>query len=340
MLRDLTCLHGDLQLSYMIRFSAYTIILTLCVFCHVQVAGARPFKNTKGVIIEAELKGVDGSNVTIVRASDKREFTIPVSSLSSPDQEFIKNWISEKSTKSAPPMKVDEEVKAGAKFVIKFPDLVEDRKGGAAEMGVSIPSGYDPSKPIPLFVWMGGGDGGNNATTLGLVDGDKFVSAGLPFPKGMNASSQANMVGDYRKIWKEYHKPMLTALFKKIPNLDKRLCIIGGFSNGAHCIVGVLGEAPDGGYPEFFNCFIIVEGGAGFGAKRPKGGKGNYLFAAWGEGSTNAEQTETAAKKARGMIVEKYEMPDTGHTFSDGGKAKAKTWLNDVVIPATLGKSE
>ena len=96
-------------------------------------------------------------------------------------------------------------------------------------------------------------------------------------------------------------------------------------------------EAKDGGYPEFFNCFILVDGGNG--DRRLKGGKGNYLFATWGEKSPNAGRTEDAADKTRGMEVEKFEMPDTGHTFATVGRDKVKKWLDEVVIPTTLSQT-
>ncbi len=320
--------------------------LFMCVWSLSVSAQARAFKSVKGKVVKAEIKAVAGGKVTLARSSDQREFTIPVISLSQEDQVFIKQWLAEKKDESADVKSTSggagvpaEEVKAGAKFKIDFPDLVEDRHGKPTQVGVSIPHSYDASKPVPLFIWMGGSNGGNNATTAGLVDGARFVTVGLPFPMGMNNPDQDNMVGNYKKVWRKYHQPILTKLFEMIPNIDRRLCVLAGFSNGAHCIVGVLGEAPKGGYPEFFNCFIIAEGGAGFSARRIKGGKGNYLFATWGEQSVAAGQTQDAAKGARGMKVETFEMKDTGHTFNAAGKAKAKEWLDKAVIPATLGES-
>ena len=289
---------------------------------------ARSFKNSQGVTIEAELKAVQGDQVTIVRSSDKREFTIPIGTLSQADQDYIEEWMEAKTPKP------HESVKAGAKFSIDFPDLREDRKGNPAKVGVAVPASYDPAKPIPLFVWMSGGSGGSNATTAGVVDGSRFITAGLPFPKGANNPNQSNMVGDYDTIWEDYHQPMLKELFRRIPNIDKRLCILAGFSNGAHCIAGVLGEASGGGYPEFFNCYILVDGGNG--DKRLKGGKGNFLFATWGEKSLNADNCEQAAKKASGMEVGTFEMKGIGHKFADVGKKEVKKWLSEIVFPATI----
>jgi len=296
---------------------------------------ARPFTNLKGQVIEAEFESSNEETVTIVRSADGKKYNIPISSLSEADQAYIAEQV-EMATKGpvgdfpAP----HPDVQPGARLSLEFPQLAPDRRGNATTIGVRIPSSYDPKVAMPLFVWMGGGQGSNGATTSGLVSDDKFITAGLPFPKGANNPNQSNMVGDFNTIWNDYHRPMLEELFQRIPNIDQRLCILAGFSNGAHCIAGVLQEAKDGGYPEFFNCFILVDGGNG--DRRLKGRKGNYLFATWGEKSPNAGRTEEAAGKASGMNVGKFEMPETGHRFADVGKEEVKKWLDEVVSPTTL----
>ena len=301
------------------------VIIALVTLCS-SVSFGRPFKDTKNRVINAEIKSVSGEGVTIVRDSDKKEFTIPITSLSQVDQEFIKSWVADKTPKP------DESVKPSARFTIDFPDLEPDRKGTPAQVGVSIPPDYDPAKPAPIFIWMSGGDGANGPTNAGVVDSDKFILVGLPFPKGANNPGQANMVGDFDTIWDDYHQPMLTEVFKRIPNIDRNLSIVGGFSNGAHCIAGVMQEAKNGGYPDFCNVFILVDGGNG--DKRLRGGKGDFLFATWGETSPNAAATEAAEKKASGMETESFEMKDTGHSFAQSGKDKVKAWLKTVVYPA------
>ncbi len=337
----------DLEPRRLLTLGSARMKITACVvtaFLILSSPGsfARPFKDMKNRVIEAEIKAVSGDNVTIIRNSDKREFTIPVVSLSLPDQEFIKTWVTEQKATPGAAMpegeKPDESITPGAKFKIDFPDLKPDRRGEPAQVGVSIPSSYDPAKPTPIFIWMGGGDGGNGATDSGVVDSSKFILVGLPFPKGANNPGQSNMVGDFDTIWDDYHKPMLTEVFRRIPNIDKKLSIVGGFSNGAHCIAGVMQDAKDGGYPEFCNVFILVDGGNG--DKRLKGGKGNFMFATWGEKSPNASRTEEAGKRASGMEVELFEMKDIGHQFAQIGKDKAKEWLESVVFPAAKGNGE
>lgn len=319
-----------------IRFSLVPLVVLVAWFGG-NAGQARPFTNQKGQVIEAEFESATEESVTIVRTADGRKFTIPIATLSEADQAYIAEQV-EMAAKGAvgdfPEPHPD--VKAGASLTLEFPQLAPDRNGNPTKVGVRIPSSYDPKVAMPLFVWMGGGQGSSSATTSGIVSGDRFITAGLPFPKGANNPNQSNMVGDFDTIWEDYHLPILTELFARIPNIDRRLCILGGFSNGAHCIAGVLQEAKDGGYPEFFNCFILVDGGNG--DQRLRGGKDSFLYATWGEKSPNAARTEEAVDKASGMETGKFEMPDTGHQFADVGKTKVKEWLDEVVIPATLGK--
>ncbi len=53
----------------------------------------RTFTNTSGKTIEAKVESVSGGQVTILLKTGK-PFTIPISSLSPADQEFLKNWTS------------------------------------------------------------------------------------------------------------------------------------------------------------------------------------------------------------------------------------------------------
>lgn len=55
-------------------------------------------------------------------------------------------------------------------MTLDFPELVIDRKGVKTQLGISIPKSYNPSTPIPLFVFMKGGDGGNNASHMGIFE--------------------------------------------------------------------------------------------------------------------------------------------------------------------------
>ncbi len=111
-------------------------------------ASARPFKNQAGTVMEAGIKSVQGEKVTIMRSSDRREFTIAIDTLSAEDQEYVKSWgkspAEGTAEKTAP---ADEKIKPGARFSLDFPDLKADRHGNAARVGVQVPANFDSAKP-------------------------------------------------------------------------------------------------------------------------------------------------------------------------------------------------
>ena len=240
-------------------------------------------------------------------------------------------------TTPTPPGKPDERVKPGAVFFLEFPSLPKDRHGELTKMQVRIPARYDTDRKYPLIIWMGGSDGANTiGSCSALVDQDDFICAGLPFPKGANNPRQANMVGDFRKIWK-YHQPMLEELNRAVPNIDTRLRIIGGFSNGAHCIDGLLGEAQ--GYVNWFNVFVLVEGG-GIAHHWPHK-ENQFACVLWGDKSPDkalgiGAKDVRLAKSAKMMLMSE-EMKGVGHAFPQEYQAKVREWIEKTVVPATLG---
>lgn len=61
----------------------------------------RVFTNKAGKTIKAKPLSVSGARVTIAR-EDGRSFTLPISSLSKVDQEFLRNWITRQKVPAAP----------------------------------------------------------------------------------------------------------------------------------------------------------------------------------------------------------------------------------------------
>ncbi|MEY4482695.1 MAG: hypothetical protein RL693_147 [Verrucomicrobiota bacterium] len=294
---------------------------------------ARTFTDVTGKKIEAELVKVEGDTV-IIRMAGK-EFPLPIAKFSAEDQKFIR----ESAPASVSPgttsaVSSDERVKPGATFFLEFPDLAPDRHDAPTKMQVTIPTTYDPAKKVPLVVWMEGGDGSNtNGTAQAIVDSAQFVCVGLPFPKGANNPNQANMVGDYKSIWK-YHKTMLDALIKVVPNIEPRLRIVGGFSNGAHAIDGILDEGK--GYTDYFNVFVLVDGG-GHSNSWPKNGN-QFACVLWGETSpANAlgQNNRDLAKRAK-MEFMAEEMKGVGHAFPEEYRPKVKDWIMKTVMPKAL----
>ncbi len=160
---------------------------------------------------------------------------------------------------AVPRTELKAQVAPGATLRFDFPELTVDRKSARAACHLKLPARYDAAKSYPLVVWLGGGEGGNQPNGTFLPAGD-FILVGLPYPKGANNPKQANMVGDYGKVW-AYHRFMLDEIAEVIPNLDRSRSIIAGFSNGAHAIDGTLRLSSKPRLTEYFGVFLFVDGG-------------------------------------------------------------------------------
>jgi hypothetical protein len=90
---------------------------------------ARTWENNDGRKIEAELTGIEGENAVLIK--DGRTVKIPISSLSSADQDFIKAWkpAAEEEDKKSARKKEDPVTKKGACLSIKaHPDWKDKLK--------------------------------------------------------------------------------------------------------------------------------------------------------------------------------------------------------------------
>jgi hypothetical protein len=223
----------------------------------------------------------------------------------------------------------------GAALKFNFPELTVDRRGSLAAGNLKLPANYDKAKSYPLVVWLGGGEGGNTPDGSFLPAGD-FITVGLPYPKGANKPAQANMVGDYAKVW-TYQRFMLDEIAKVIPNIDKSRSIIAGFSNGGHAIDGILRVSGGPKLTEYFGIFIFVEGGGtGYSSLGELPDlKGKFAYACWGgeKGSNKADASYLpAALKAKGATVVGSEMVGIGHGFSESEHRKIAEWLQKVAL--------
>jgi hypothetical protein len=237
--------------------------------------------------------------------------------------------------KPIPRTELKAKVAPAATLRFDFPELTVDRKGALAACNLQLPANYAATKKYPLVVWLGGGDGGNTPSKAFLPEGD-FILVGLPYPKGANNPSQANMVGDYAKVW-AYHRFMLDEIAKVIPNIDKSCSIIAGFSNGGHSIDGMLRVSGGTKLTEYFGIFIFVEGGGtGYSSLGELPDlKGKLAYACWGseKGSNKPDASYLpAALKAKGATVVGSEMVGVGHGFSVSEPRKIAEWLQKVAL--------
>ena len=243
--------------------------------------------------------------------------------------------------KPIPRTELKAQVAAGASLKFDFPELTVDRKGALAACHVKLPADYDTAKKYPLVVWLGGGEGGNQPNGSFLPAGD-FVLVGLPYPKGANNPSQANMVGDYAKVW-AYQRFMLDEIAKVIPNIDRSHSIIAGFSNGGHSIDGMLRLSSGPKLTDYFGIFVFADGGGT--VYSSKGNlpnlAGKFAYACWGsEKGSNKLATSQLPKalKAKGATVIGSEMAGIGHAFDASEHPKVAEWLEKVALASPAKK--
>ncbi len=232
-------------------------------------------------------------------------------------------------------------VAPGASLKFDFPELTVDRHGALAACNVKLPAGFEPGKKYPLVAWLGGGEGGNSPSSAFLPEG-AFILVGLPYPKGANNPAQANMVGDYAKVW-AYQRFMLEEIAKVIPNIDKSRSIIAGFSNGGHAIDGMLRLSSGPKLTDYFGIFVFADGGGT--AYSSKGNlpdlKGKFAYACWGsEKGSNKPATSQLPKalKAKGATVVGSEMAGVGHAFAETEHPKVAEWLAKVALATPAKK--
>ena len=222
----------------------------------------------------------------------------------------------------------------GQTLELTFPDLPKDLNGNAAACHVRIPEIYDPQKPVPFLLWLDGGNGTNDPeAATALVDKTKFVMAAFPYPSTTPDPVHALVADRMGEIW-AYHKPMLAEVLRRVPNLDPKIRVVAGVSNGAHCIGTYLSQ----GISEFTDCFhiyVLAEGGSRYPTARiPL--KGKQIYLAWGSepGSSASfmKGTYLCALKAQ-MQLTLHEMKGVAHGFPDNERAAVKQWLEVVAIP-------
>jgi hypothetical protein len=243
--------------------------------------------------------------------------------------------------KAVPRAELKAQVAPGASLKFDFPELTVDRHGALAACNLTLPTNYDAAKKYPLVVWLGGGEGGNTPSKAFLPEGD-FIVVGLPYPKGANNPAQANMVGDYAKVW-TYQRFMLDEIAKVVPNIDKSHSIIAGFSNGGHAIDGMLRLSSGPKLTDTFGIFVFADGGGT--AYTSKGAlpnlTGKFAYVCWGaEKGSNKPNTSQLPKalKAKGATVVGSEMASVGHSFAESEHPKVAAWLEKVALAAPAKK--
>ena len=295
---------------------------------------ARTFTDRSGKTVDAEIVTVAPATSTVrLRATTGAEFDVLLANLSDADQLFVREW--------APPPKPGMEPLGapGETITIEFPELPKDRRGEPAACKVRLPTQYDPAKPMPLLLWIAGGDGSNNpGDGLNLVDGATYAVAAMPYPDTAPTPKFAIAEGKFDTI-RNYHMAMLTKLAAKLPNVHPKLRFAGGFSNGAHTVGTYVADA-EKQFVEYFKGFIIIEGGA-YKTEARKKLRDHYAYMAWGDigdGSAGFMTGMASCLKDARIETTTRVMTGVGHAFPGNEKAEVKKWIETVATPGLLGK--
>lgn len=218
---------------------------------------------------------------------------------------------------------------------IPFPDLPETLAGGAAELIVQLPAAYNAQRNWPVFLWFNGGNGGASLYT-GYSSDIPFIHISMPLFK--KPSTKDGVLGavhldqeDHDLIWKCF-STMLAEFDRLVPNQDRKHSLVGGYSNGGHCI-GVLASH----YPEFvqrFQGYMLCDGG-GYMFLGAKCLAGRTLLVSSGDKSPIFSRQQgfyEEAKKA-GVAATWLPLPGQGHEAPSQGKTleEAIAWVRDQV---------
>ncbi len=285
-------------------------------------AGIR-LTTSDGRTVEGRILRVEKRYVVVWNGHDDPE-DLPLKSLDKPSQDLVARW---KSQSGGKPPEADPRVVPGKKFSLTFPNIGESRSSNPAKIQIHIPDHYQPGKPVPLALFLGGGEGGDNCDALNdFVNTQDWVTVAFPYPASAPRPLHAFREGKSRDLI-EFQEPMLERLQALLPNTEPRRRVVVGSSNGAH----MIGIASCDGWKEFaeyFSAFVLHEGGGSaswdFNSLRRKN-----VFVLMGGKSESldfARAVVTNIEKAR-IKPEVFVAPDEGHGMGNGSRAAIRDWI-------------
>lgn len=237
-------------------------------------------------------------------------------------------------------------LKPGVWFTVKFPEMpptlfaLATQRPDPAMMTVFLPRNYDPQRKHPLFIFLNGNDGGNasNPTIArALTEEQDFVCVALPlfkahFDLSITPGTRRILVqeSDGRYAW-PYYRTMLEKLDEMVPNLDSAHQVLGGFSNGAHMVAGLLNES-DGEAACRFSAFLLGDGGGGL--RRFDLLKDKPLLMVCG-----VWRPKTEAVLAAGVKLTVHRMAEPKHAFPASEYPAVREWLRGPALQSSGGET-
>jgi hypothetical protein len=241
-------------------------------------------------------------------------------------------------TAAGPPSKLVP----GVTFTVQFPEMpptfydLYQKKNVKPQMTVFLPTNYDQGRKHPLLVFLNGGDGGTGSdpsVARALSAERDFICVGVPLFKVTDPKAPG---GDYimrdpdgRYMW-PFFRTMLAKLEELVPNIDPAHRVLGGFSNGAHAVQGLIDES-DGDIARRFSAFFFVEGGGRLGHYDLLRGK-PYLMVSSNTKSRPRAQEIYDAAKAAGAKATLIAVDVGQHDFPKSAYPAVQEWLRGLAL--------
>jgi len=234
----------------------------------------------------------------------------------------------------------------GALFSLEFPDMpptfanLSDPPGNKTMMTVFLPRNYETSRKHPLLIFLNGGTGGraaNPAVARKLSEEKDFVCVDFPLFKAADPQAPPGAKpalkltnADYALAWPLYQR-MLARLDHVVPNIDPAHRILGGFSNGAHMVAGLIDQS-NGEVCKQFSAFFFVEGGGRL--QNVDLLKGVTTLLVYGENSLRKSRLDEIQQEygSAGVHLKPQPMPNTGHNFPETAYPEVRTWLYESAL--------
>jgi predicted esterase len=160
-----------------------------------------------------------------------------------------------------------------------------------------------------------------------LSDEKDFICVSVPLFKVTDPKASGGFImrdPDGKYMW-PFFRTMLARLDALVPNIDRAHRVLGGFSNGAHAVQGLIDES-DGEIARRFSAFFFVEGGGRLTHYDLLKGKPYLMVSSSAKSRPRAQQICDAAKAAgakASLIAEDV----GGHDFPKSAYPAVGAWL-------------
>jgi len=225
----------------------------------------------------------------------------------------------------------------GTSLTLTFPEMPATfhaayaATDSVARMTIFLPRNYDSGRKHPLLVFLNGGDGGdaaNPGVARGLTQEQDFVCVVMPLFKVIAPKASGGEFvmrdADAKYMW-PFFRTMLAKLEEIVPNLAAEHWVLGGFSNGAHAMQGLIDQS-DGEVARRFSAFLFVEGGGRLEHYDLLKGKPYLMVSSSAKSRLRAAQI-CAVALAAGAKATHLAVDVGGHDFPISSYPAVREWL-------------